>query len=175
MGAVLVYRGRRKGSHVAERDALLAVYLNDHPAGATLGVRLFHRATRSARWAAQVELSELTRQVEQDRKSLRAVMRGLGVTERPYKMVGGWLLERAARVKLNGHLLRRSPLTDLVELEGLVLGVQGKAAGFRALRRVAAPGDDLAELDRLIGRAGQQAEVLELRLDAAARIFHCAP
>lgn len=161
---------------MAQRDALLAIYLNDHLAGATLGVRLFHRATRSARGTAQVELAELTRQVEQDRQSLRALMRGLGVTERPYKVVGGWLLEKATRAKPNGRLLHRSPLSDLIELEGLVLGVQGKAAGFRALRQAAAPGVDPAELDRLIDRAEQQAHALErLRLDAAARVFHRAP
>ena len=46
-------------------------------------------------------------------------------------------LEKAARFKPNGRLLRRSPLSDLIELEWLLLGVQGKTAGFRALRRLA--------------------------------------
>jgi len=54
-----------------------------------------------------------------------------------YKVLGGWALEKAARFKPNGRLLRRSPLSDLIELEWLLLGVQGKTAGFRALRRLA--------------------------------------
>jgi hypothetical protein len=41
--------------------------------------------------------------------------------------------EKAARLKLNGHLLARSPLSSLEELEMLRLGVEGKAAGWRTL------------------------------------------
>jgi len=52
-------------------------------------------------------------------------------------VLGGWVLEKAARCKPNGRLFRRSPLSNLIELEGLLLGVQGKAADFRALRRLA--------------------------------------
>ncbi len=74
---------------------------------------------------------------------------------RRYKVLGGWVLEKVGRLKANGHLLRRSPLSDLVEMEALVLGVQGKAAGFRALRSIAAgdPRLDATDLDRLVDRA----------------------
>ncbi len=74
---------------------------------------------------------------------------------RRYKVLGGWVLEKLGRLKGNGHLLRRSPLSDLVEMEALVLGVQGKAVGFRALRRITAgdPRLDATDLDRLVGRA----------------------
>ena len=87
-------------------------------------------------------------------------------------MAAGWALEKAGRLKTNGYLLHRSPLSDLVELEALVLGVQGKAAGFRALRSIAHhdPRFDVTDLDRLIDRAERQAQKLEaLRLHAAAR------
>ena len=152
--------------------ALLGIYLNDHLAGATGGLELFRRATRLAQGAAKAQLGALTAEVEQDRASLLALMRALGVPVRRYKVAGGWALEKVGRLKANGHLLRRSPLSDLVELEALVLGVTGKAAGFRALRGVAAgdPRLDVAELDRLIERAQRQAQTLEgLRLQAAAR------
>ena len=152
-------------------DGLLATYLNDHLAGATGGLELFRRATDAQRdTPAGPELERLTAQVAQDRDSLRTIMSTLGVAERTYKVWGGWALEKAARFKPNGFLVRRSPLSDLVELEGLVLGVTGKAAGFRALRAAALPALDDAELGRLIERADSQAEVLErLRLQAAAR------
>ncbi len=76
--------------------------------------------------------------MQQDRDSLLAIMSAIGVSVRRYKVLGGWVLEKVGRLKANGHLLRRSPLSDLVEMEALVLGVQGKAAGFRALRSIAA-------------------------------------
>jgi len=133
---------------------------------------LFRRATSSAQGASKAELVELTQQVTQDRQSLLALMHHLGVPVRHYKVAAGWALEKAGWLKTNGHLLHRSPLSDLVELEALVLGVQGKAAGFRALRSIATddPRLDVSELDRLIDRAERQAQKLEdLCLHAAAR------
>jgi len=157
-------------------DGLLAIYLNDHLSGATGGLELFRRAAATQRDSpAGPALQHLAEEVAQDRASLEALMALLGVTRRSYKVWGGWALEKVARVKPNGHLLTRSPLSDLVELEGLVLGVQGKAAGFRALRAAALPELDDAELDRLISRAERQGEVLEeLRLAAAARALQPA-
>lgn len=153
-------------------DTLLGIYLNDHLAGATAGGEMFRRATRSARPPAREELERLTAEVKEDRQSLLALMRALTIPVRQYKVLGGWAMEKAGRLKPNGYLITRSPLSDLVELEGLLLGVQGKAAGFRALRSLT---DDRSridgdELDRLIGRAEQQVEALErLRIQAASR------
>ncbi len=108
---------------MSERSTLLGVYLNDHLAGATGGLALFRRATSSAQGASKAELAELTQQVTQDRQCLLALMHRLGVPVRHYKVATGWALEKAGRLKTNGYLLHRSPLSDLVELEALVLGV----------------------------------------------------
>lgn len=152
----------------------MTIYLDDHLAGATGGVELFRRAAGSAPEPVRSELERMTRDVEQDRESLRAVLRSLGVRVRRYKLVGGWLLEKAARAKPNGRLLRRSPLSDLVELEGLLLSVLGKGAGLRVLRELATtdPRLDRGQLDVLVGRAERQAQDLErLRLETAARVL----
>ena len=153
---------------------LLGIYLNDHLAGATGGLELFRRAARSQPPPAKQELERLAAEVAQDRAALRGLMRAVGVPERRVKVIGGWMAEKAGRLKLNGRVWSRSPLSDLVELEALVLGVQGKGAGFRALRTVAADDGrlDPAELDRLADRAERQASTLEeLRLAAAHRAF----
>lgn len=164
--------------HVMDKDrVLLGIYLNDHLMGATAGVELFRRASGSAPTAVKGELDRLAAAVTQDRESLLSLMRRLGVPVRRYKVIGGWAAEKVGRVKLNGSLLGRSPLSDLVELEGLVLGVQGKAAGFRALRSLAEHDGrlDAAELDRLIARAEEQGEALErLRLRAVDKAFGAA-
>ena len=55
-------------------------------------------------------------------------MKTLGIAPRTYKVYAGWIGERAGRLKLNGHLLSRSPLSSLEELELLRLAVEGKAA-----------------------------------------------
>ena len=157
-----------------DRNTALTTYLNDHLAGATGGAELFRRAAGSAPEPVRFELERLTHQVQQDRESLLDVMRALGVPVRRYKVVGAWLLEKAARAKLNGRLLRRSPLSDLVELEGMLLAVSGKGAGFRALRELAAtdPRLDRDQLEALVARAEQQAQALEpLRVQAAVRVL----
>lgn len=157
---------------MSRTSPLLAIYLNDHLAGATAGLELFRRAARSHPAPAKAELERLVVEVQQDRESLLGFMRALGVPVQRYKVLGGWVAEKAGRVKPNGHLWSRSPLSDLVELEALVLGVNGKAAGLRALQTVAEddPRLDAAELDRLVARAERQSVTLEgLRLQAARR------
>ncbi len=156
------------------KPAMLGIYLNDHLAGATMGVDLFRRASGSAQGSVKTQLQELTTQVERDRESLLTLMGALGVPVRRYKVLGGWVLEKAGRIKANGHVLGRSPLSDLIEVEGLVLGVQGKAAAFRTLRRLADTDTRLqaSTLDELIARAERQADTLEkLRIHTAARVL----
>ena len=91
---------------------------------------------------------------------------------RAYKVLGGWALEQAGRLKPNGHLLTRSPLSDLVELEGMRLGVEGKGCLWRALLALDDPRLDAGALQQLHARAADQAAVLEgLRLETAARVL----
>jgi hypothetical protein len=82
--------------------------------------------------------------------------------------------DKAGRLKLNGSLWRRSPLSSVVELELLRLGVEGKAAAWRTLRAQAERDTrlDKEQLNELLLRAGRQAEALEeLRVIAASRAF----
>jgi len=70
--------------------AVLGIYLNDHLAGATMGVELFRRASGSAQGSVRTQLQELTTQVEQDRESLLTIMATLGVSVRHSKVLDGW-------------------------------------------------------------------------------------
>jgi hypothetical protein len=77
-------------------------------------------------------------------------------------------------LKLNGHLLSRSPLSDLVEFEFLASAVRGKRSGFETLRIAAEVDDriDKALLDRLIEQANRQYEwPTHTRREVAAGIF----
>lgn len=153
----------------------LAIYLNDHLAGSTGGLELARRTARAHRGRPAGEvLARIVAEIAEDREALLRIMRTLGVPVQRYKVAMGWVAEKAARLKPNGRLLRRSPLSSVVELESLRIGIEGKAAGWRALRTVATrePRLDAALLDRLLGRAGEQADsVEELRLQAAAEAF----
>ncbi|WP_324290272.1 transaldolase [Streptomyces antarcticus] len=156
-----------------ESTDFLATYLNDHYAGATGGLELFRRAASAqANTESGTALADLARQVEEDRDSLTRLMSDLGVPTSRSKAAMGWLAEKAGRLKPNGHLLTRSPLSDVLEAESMLLGVQGKAACWRTLHALAETDERLSadRLDTLLERAERQIEVLEeLRASAATR------
>jgi hypothetical protein len=79
-------------------------------------------------------------------------------------------LERVGRLKLNGQLTGYSPLSRLVELEGLALGVTGKLSLWENLREAATEEPGLAgfDFDVLTARAHEQLDRLRAeRLRAA--------
>lgn len=173
-GGVIAEGGKIPGTTRSGLN-LLGIYLNDHLAGATGGCQLARRAARSASSPAAADvLRRFAADVHQDRLALLDVMTTLGVPVRAYKVGAAWVGEKAARLKLNGFLLARSPLSSLEELEMLRLGVEGKAAGWRTIRVLADqdPRLDAGWLDELIARARGQADQLEeLRVRAAAEII----
>ena len=153
---------------------LLGIYLNDHLAGATGGLELARRMAASHRGlAADGTMQRLAAEVAQDRAALEDIMAALDIPVRAYKVRAAWIGEKAARLKLNGHILTRSPLSSLEELEMLRLGVEGKAAGWRTLRVLAETDKRLesGRLDELIARARRQSDLLEdLRVRAAGQV-----
>jgi hypothetical protein len=153
----------------------LSVYLNDHLAGATLGVDLARRAARNNRASAYGPVLErVADEIEQDRVTLTTLMDRLGVGQDWVKVVLSWGLEKASRLKLSSELLGYSPLRRLEELETLSLGVEGKLALWVALRRALATDPRLEgiDLEELIARArSQRRRVERLRVRAAADAF----
>ena len=143
---------------------LLAIYLNDHLAGATVGRELARRAARSNQGddGYGAFLHRLAQEIDEDRQSLLTIMSGLGVKVDRLKVLAGWGGEKVGRLKLNGRLRGYSPLSRLVELEGLALGVHGKLSLWRTLDRLGldagATATELAELQR---RAQDQLERIE--------------
>ena len=150
---------------------LLGIYLNDHWAGSTAGRELAKRAAGSN---SDNELGGflegIRAEIEEDRDTLREVMRALDVGEDRVKTIAAWVAERAGRLKLNGSLTGYSPLSRLVELEGLALGIDGKRSLWRSLGELEDPA--LAEFDfaALEARAKAQRDGLEAQRLEAARI-----
>ncbi len=156
----------------------LAIYLNDHLAGATGGLELARRVAGAGQAPAPpAELRQFAQEVAEDRDALLRIMGTLGLPVRSYKVWAAWAGEKAGRLKPNGHLTTRSPLSNLEELELLRLGVEGKAAGWRTLRALADRDRRLeaGQLDELIARARRQAGFLEeSRIRAAGQVIDAA-
>lgn len=153
---------------------LLAIYLNDHLGGATAGVELAKRALRANRGSELGTFLEgLVAELEEDRRTLRSVIAHLGIPESRVKPALGLVAERLGRLKLNGQLRGYSPLSRVLELEGLAMGIEGKASLWRNLRETPVA-ERLGEvdLDELVARAERQQAGLEPhRLDAVRLAF----
>ncbi|MFE7775239.1 hypothetical protein ACFU5O_15305 [Streptomyces sp. NPDC057445] len=153
----------------------LSIYLNDHLAGSTSGVELSRRIARVHRTSARAgELQQLADDIAEDRQSLLELMDALDIAPRRYKVYGGWAAEKAARLKPNGRVLRRSGLSTLIELETLRLGIQGKHHLWNALLPVAEESDrlDTSRLRTLVERATDQMAVVDdLHHTAAEAVF----
>ena len=149
----------------------LGIYLNDHLAGSKTAIELVGRAVKQYKGTQLGDFfARIGAEIEQDRDTLKAVMAANGVQVQRYKLAGAWAAEKAARLKFNGALLRRSPLTPLVELETLVVGIHGKEGLWRALRENAADVAAAARFDELIDRARRQHDDVDRqRIEAGKR------
>ncbi|MFN8216091.1 MAG: hypothetical protein U0R71_05790 [Solirubrobacterales bacterium] len=147
----------------------LAIMLNDHLAGATAGVELARRTSASNRDEPEFgpPLEELQGEIEADRATLEQVMAAAGAGRDQLKLAAGWVAEKLGRLKPNGQLRGYSPLSRVVELEGLVLGITGKLRLWSLLAEredQALRGFDFAALAE---RATEQRRTAE-RLQSAA-------
>lgn len=142
---------------------LLDIYLTDHLAGAT-GV--LHRLDRMVQSYPDLPIHEdivdLHRQVRAERARLARLISDLDLPHRRQQLALARVGEVAGRLKLNGRVSSRSPLTPLVELEALRAGVAGKLSLWQTLQAVAGElGLDAAELETLEQQAKEQFEVIE--------------
>ncbi len=149
-------------------DDLLAIYLTDHLAGATGGSNRMRSLADHERSASDgATLATIASEIEQDRQTLIRVLDAAGVSPRRYKMAAAWLVEHAGLLKSNGSF-RRSPLTSVIELEFLRMGVTGKIALWESLQHT----DLRAEFDfdELLERAKRHLRGLEAAHDRRASV-----
>jgi hypothetical protein len=154
---------RSGGIRCTMNDRLLGIYLRDHHAASAGGVALARRA---------MGLSHpLAEQIASDRETLEKVMSQLDIAPSATKIGLVRLAELLGRFKLNGRLFKRSPLSRVLELEVLVVGIRGKEALWTALLTAGLSFQDI-DLDALVESARTQArEVDEERLSAVASAF----
>ena len=155
----------------ADVHTRLSTYLNDHLGGSAGGIELARRLcsnNKGNQYGPKLEL--IAQQIEEDIRSLRDVMARLDVEADRIKQAGAWAAEKVGRLKLNGQLMGYSPLSRLVELEGLTLGVTGKLSLWILMNENYGEDPRLAGIDfaDLIARAREQRRSLEAMRRAAA-------
>jgi hypothetical protein len=151
---------------------LLGIYLNDHLAGSVIGTRLARRIAKHNQGNRYgFEASRLAEEIEQDKATLKALMDRLNVRKKKLRLAVAAVTETAGRLKPNGKMVGYSPLSRVIELEALTIGITGKLELWQSLK---ATGEriDGVDPDALIERADDQhSRARDLRLQAARDAF----
>jgi hypothetical protein len=150
----------------------IETYLRDHRAGAEAGNDLARRLYEENK-GTQYEafLADLAEQIEEDLMILEQIMDRFDVERPALKAAVAKIGERFGRLKPNDQLTGYSPLSRVLEFEGLRAGVQGKLSMWDALMEVTSFDArlDPEELGRLIARAESQLKGLRVHHRLAAR------
>ena len=147
---------------------LIGIYLNDHLAGSVMGSRLAKRIARQNEGNEYgTMVAGIAREIEEDKATLHELMERLGIGERRAQMAMAWVAEKAMRLKPNGRLLRYSPLSRVLELEALTMGITGKLELWRSMEAVEngakVPGFDFTQLAQRAETQRDQVEDLRVR------------
>lgn len=153
----------------------LETYLQDHRAGAAMGAELASRiADEYPQEPFGPVLSELSREVHQDKQALDDLVARLGLQDDPLKQAAGWVAEKVSRLKLTDAMTGDPELKRLLEFEVMAMGIDGKLALWHSLLEVADayPELDASDLTDLAKRAEAQRASLEdlRRLSARAAL-----
>ena len=156
-------------------SAPLATYLNDHLAGARVGIDLAEKAAdRNRGERLGVFLAELRKAIDEDRVSLEGIIDRLGIEKGGVKATAGRAVEKVSRLRLHEKVTGDPDLSRVLELETLIMGVTGKLRLWHSLQESMATDARLAgvDLDALVQRAHDQLAGLDdHHREAAARAF----
>ncbi len=148
---------------------LLAIYLRDHHALLVALRELARRmsaATRAEEHRAFA--AEIVRSTEDDLACLEVLLSRVDSAPSRTRQGAVWTAERLGRLKLNGRVVRRSPLSAVTELEGCRLLLESNRALWTGLRELGPA--DAGERARRTERLLETAERLRLAaLDRATR------
>ena len=163
---------RRATSTAIQQDRFLRIYMSDQLALGVVWRELARRALGAGEGTPDADvLRPVADAIAEDVATFAQMMRRLGFSTRTPKVAVAILAERAGRLKLNGRIVRRSPLSRFQELDVLVMGIEGKVLLWQNLRDGAGLDSRLPDVDfdRLVERARQQRAQLEPLHAHAAR------
>ena len=142
-------------------SSALRIYLQNHEAAGRAGLDLSRRSAEHQRDRMHGPvLRDLCADIQDDRQRLQVIMRSLQVRPNPLLGLALQAGERVARLKPNGRVIRRSPLSDLIEIEALIDAVSAKRAGWYALAATSLRVPVTSQVAELITRADDQLERL---------------
>jgi hypothetical protein len=147
---------------------LLAIYLRDHHALLVALHELANRLGAAGRTDDQRAFADALRQTAaEDLASLEAFLRRLDSAPSRARHAAVWTAEKVGRLKLNGRVLRPSPLSAVTELEGCRLLLESNRALWAGLAQLEVGPPEAVDRTRRAEQLLATAE--QLRLDAVRR------
>jgi hypothetical protein len=153
---------------VPDQAKLLRIYLDDHQTILLGGRELVRRMAKRAGGELATFLTGVLPELEDDRRRVIARMREAGGSPSAVKPGLAWLAVQAGRLKLNGSLTKPSPLSPLLELEGLRAVLDASRSLWRTLERTDSSSADYGERAERAERRFEEAERLRLAAAEAA-------
>lgn len=151
---------------------LLSIYLRDHHALLVALGELAHRMSAGTRpEELRAFAAEVGRATDDDRACLEALLARLDSAPSQTRRGAVWLAEKLGRLKLNGRVLRSSPLSAVTELEGCRLLLESNRALWAGVGYLVP--EDATDRVRQTERLLETAE--RLRLDALDRATQGTP
>lgn len=150
----------------------LGHYIRIHLTGAAAGIELFSRGEDLFDPAAREVVQGIRTELRDERRRLLDVASALGVRPAPLSAVAVKIGEKIGRLKPNGHPLRRTRMTDLVDLEAMRVALAGKISGWEGMLTVVDDYDGMprAEIADLLAQARRQHDqISQLHGEAAQR------
>jgi hypothetical protein len=150
----------------------LETYLQDHRAGAEVGSDLARRMHEENKGTQYEDfLGHIAEEIEEDIAVLEQIMDRFDVSRDGLKTAVAKVGEKLGRLKPNNQLTGYSPLSRVLEFEGLRTGVQGKLSLWDSLLEIAPFEDrlDAEEMAGLVTRAEAQLKGLRVHHRLSAR------
>lgn len=113
---------------------LLGLYLSDHLTGAEAGAQRIERMAQDfIDTPAAAILAELSADIGAERDLLADLLPALGMSRLRHRQAVSSIGERLGRLKLNGRVTQRSPMTLVLETELMRSAILGKRGGWQTL------------------------------------------
>ncbi|GAA4902936.1 hypothetical protein GCM10025789_22180 [Tessaracoccus lubricantis] len=152
----------------------LKTYLRDHHSGSVAGVDGFHRvAEYHSDPEVRTAVARIAQDIEKAQDELEAIMKRFGAKPNAAKDLMAKAGEKVTRMKMNREVTKRSPLSDVVELEALMDAVHAQSRGWQILLQIDGDaGLDRGQLTDLFARArSHETELEELWLKQAPKLL----
>lgn len=155
-------------------ERVITTYLQDHHAGSSAGVDAFHRVAECHGDAEVAKaVCRLATQIHEDQSSLKEFMDLVGAKQSIVKSTASKIGEKVARLKPNERVTKRSPLSDVIELEMLVMAVHANGLMWRGLLALDDERIDPERLKTLAERAdARYGELKKLRISEISKLHH---